>query len=559
MKNKISKLALKFIAGFFFLGILICTTSSAVGYYQYKSIIQRQYNDMAYKCAEVALSYVKLETLETYVDLVKGHRAGTVLDEELQQYIASEEYVQTAQKLATLRKGMEANDIFFVYVDKEELLSYDGNKEEWEPLSYLFDCYTVEKYSYVLGDRGPINPEFIDEANSILNSGEKSSNYFISESEYGYNTSVLLPIINEEGTVIALLGVEVPMSTITEVLRQYIIYAVLITVVLVIVFIIIYVIYWYKSVIMPINRIAAETAGFIENDNKVSNNLSNIRTKDEIQNLAESILKMQKDINEYIDNITHITAEKERIGAEMSVATNIQLSMLPCIFPAFPERTEFDIYVKFAASKEMGGTFYDFFLVDQNHLAMVIGEIMGQGIPAALLMMITKTVIKNYAQLGYSPAKVFAETNNQLSESNEGMLTTAFLGIIDLRSGEFTYVNAGHSVPLLKHAGGEFDWLSTKDCFVLGSMDGVPYWQQSVQLAQGDLLFLYTKGLVEAENRKQVQYSAEHMQMRLNQAMREAYGLKEITQIMEQDVERFLDGESRKQDIVMMLFRYLGI
>ncbi len=559
MKNKISKLALKFIVGFFLLGTLICATSSAVGYYQYKTVIQQQYNDMAYKCAEVALSYVKLETIETYVNLMKGHRAGTVSDEELQKYIADEEYVQISQKLATLRKGMEANDIFFVYVDTDELLSYDGNREEWEPLSYIFDCYTDEEYSYVLGDRGPINPEFIDEANLILNSGEKASNYFISESAYGYNTSALLPIINAEGTVIALLGVEVPMSTITDALRQYIIYAVLITIILVVIFIIVYVIYCYKSVIMPINRIAAETAGFIENDNKISDHLSDIRTKDEIQNLAESILKMQKDINEYIDNITHITAEKERIGAEMSVATNIQLSMLPCTFPAFPERTEFDIYVEFAASKEMGGTFYDFFLIDQNHFAIVIGEIMGQGIPAALLMMITKTVIKNYAQIGYSPAKVFAETNNQLSESNEGMLTTAFMGIIDLRSGEFTYVNAGHSVPLLKHAGGEFSWLPTKDCFILGSMDGVPYWQQSVQLAQGDLLFLYTKGLVEAENRKQVQYSAEHMQMRLNQAVKEVYALNEITQIMEQDIENFLDGESRKQDIVMLLFRYLGI
>ena len=259
-----------------------------------------------------------------------------------------------------------------------------------------------------------------------------------------------------------------------------------------------------------------------------------------------------------MENLTAVTAEKERIGAELNVSTQIQADMPPNIFPAFPDRSEFDIYASLEVAEEMGGSFYDLFLVDQNHLALVVGEIKGRGIPAALLMVITKTLIKNHAQLGYSPDRVFAETNNQLSESNEGMTTTAFLGIVDLATGVLSYVNAGHCVPLFKHAGNDFEPLPAKNCFVLGSMAGVPYWQQSIQLVQGDLLFLYTRGLTEAENEGRVQYSDAQMQIRLNQAMKEAYDLEEICRIMTDDVEAFLEGAVKRQDIVMLLFRFFG-
>ena len=138
------------------------------------------------------------------------------------------------------------------------------------------------------------------------------------------------------------------------------------------------------------------------------------------------------------------------------------------------------------------------------------------------------------------------------------MTTTAFLGVVDLTDGKFEYVNAAHCTPLLKHAGGEFAALPAKDCFVLGSMAGVPYWQQSVRLVQGDLLFLYTKGLPEAENASGVQYSEDHMQMRLNQALGEAYELPDIVRLMQRDVEAFLGGAARQQDIAMLLLRYFG-
>ena len=135
----------------------------------------------------------------------------------------------------------------------------------------------------------------------------------------------------------------------------------------------------------------------------MSTELEKIRTGDEIQTLSETLLKMERDINHYIDNLTKVTAEKERIGAELNVATQIQADMLPRIFPAFPGRQEFDIFATMNPAKEVGGDFYDFFLTDSDHLALVVADVSGKGIPAALFMVISKTLIKNQAQMGDSP------------------------------------------------------------------------------------------------------------------------------------------------------------
>lgn len=159
---------------------------------------------------------------------------------------------------------------------------------------------------------------------------------------------------------------------------------------------------------------------------------------------------MEVDITKYINNLARVTADKERIATELAVATQIQTSMLPCIFPPYPDLKEFDIYALMQAAKEVGGDFYDFFLIDRTHLCVVIADVSGKGVPAALFMVIAKTLIKNHAQAGMSPKQVFEAVNDQLCENNEaGMFVTAFMGVLDVTDGSFTYVNAGHNPPLL--------------------------------------------------------------------------------------------------------------
>ena len=187
-----------------------------------------------------------------------------------------------------------------------------------------------------------------------------------------------------------------------------------------------------------------------------------------------------------------VTAEKQRIGAELDVAKNIQASMLPCIFPAFPERKEFDIYAAMEPAKEVGGDFYDFFLVDPDHLAIVIADVSGKGVPAALFMVITKTLIKNHVQMGESPGQAFTAVNQTLCENNEaGLFVTAWMGILTISTGELVYTNAGHNPPLLGRAEGSFAYLKMRSGLVLAGMEGIIYREAHLKLEAGYPVSVY--------------------------------------------------------------------
>ena len=559
MHRKKSKLALKFVIGFMLLGILICATSSLIGYHQYKSVIEKQYNDTAYQTVDVAMSYIEKEALLEYVDIVKDVRDGKKTSEQLKEYTESDGYKTVAKHIVDLRRGMEANDIFFVYIDRATLVSYTEGDENWKPLWYLFDAYHQEEYSYTLGDNSPFNPKYIEEIEKMMETGERSDNYFISEGDYGYNTSALMPIHVDkngdeiEGMLIAC--VEVPMTTIQSALRQYVIYAVLITIVLIIIFIAIYMVYLYRRVIVPIDKVADEAGSFIENQNKISENLKDIKTKDEIQNLAESILKMQIDINDYIANITQITAEKERIGAELDVAKHIQASMLPCIFPAFPGKKEIDIYATMEPAKEVGGDFYDFFMVDDTHLAIVMADVSGKGVPAALFMVIGKTLIKDHTTPGRDLGKVFTEVNRLLCESNsEELFITAFEGVLDLVTGEFVYVNAGHEMPFICKAGGNFESYKIRAAFVLAGMEGMKYRAGSMMLEPGDKIFQYTDGVTEATNVNNELYGMERLGTILNKVKNGTP--HDILPAVKKDIDEFVGEAPQFDDITMLCLEY---
>ncbi|MBR4719186.1 MAG: SpoIIE family protein phosphatase [Lachnospiraceae bacterium] len=240
----------------------------------------------------------------------------------------------------------------------------------------------------------------------------------------------------------------------------------------------------------------------------------NIDTGDEIQQLAESFGSMTTRMKQYIKDITAITAEKERIGAELSVATHIQASMLPNVFPAFPERKEFDLYAKMDPAKEVGGDFYDFFFVDDDHLALVMADVSGKGVPAALFMVIAKTLIKNHAQAGEKVEDVFMNSNNQLCEGNgEELFVTAWLGIIDLKTGNMKFCDAGHENPYIIHEDGSVDVIKPeKKKPPLAAMEGIRYVSHEVVLKKGDCLFTYTDGVPEATNANDELYGTDRLE-----------------------------------------------
>jgi sigma-B regulation protein RsbU (phosphoserine phosphatase) len=280
----------------------------------------------------------------------------------------------------------------------------------------------------------------------------------------------------------------------------------------------------------------------------------NISTGDEVEELSLSFERMTISLKEYIKNLARITAEKERIGAELDVATKIQAGMLPCIFPPFPTRGEFDIFASMQPAKEVGGDFYDFFLVDENTLAVVMADVSDKGVPAALFMVIAKTLIKNNAQANNSPKEVFEIVNNMLCENNEaGMFVTAILGYLDIPGGRFTFVNAGHNPPLLQSSG-KYEWLKTKPDFILAGMEGIIYNQHEVMLKSGDTLFLYTDGLTEAVNNENELFTDPRLLLTANKYSN--LELEEFTTSIKKEVDDFATGAEQADDITMLVLRY---
>ena len=226
-----------------------------------------------------------------------------------------------------------------------------------------------------------------------------------------------------------------------------------------------------------------------------------VRHNDEVGDLARSFNRMTASLRTYIDDLTRVTAETERIGAELDVAKRIQNDMLPNVFPPFPNRTEFDLYAYMTPAREVGGDFYDFFLLDDDHLALVIADVSGKGVPAALFMMVSMILIRDHAPTERSPAETLRRVNEIICTRNEEcMFVTTWLGVLELSTGTLTAANAGHEDPILRDAGGSFVEIRTRHNLPVGAMEDTAYTDHTVRLSPGSSLFLYTDGVAEAEN-----------------------------------------------------------
>ncbi len=245
------------------------------------------------------------------------------------------------------------------------------------------------------------------------------------------------------------------------------------------------------------------------------------------------------------------SAEKQRIASELNVATHIQTSMLPCIFPAFPEHREFDIHASMIPAREVGGDFYDFFMVDKTHLAIVMADVSGKGVPAALFMVIGKTLIKDHTTPNTDLGEVFSEVNNLLCESNsEGLFITAFEGVLDLETGEFTFVNAGHEMPFIYRAGENFTAEKIKPGFVLAGMEDMRYRSGRLTLNEGDKIFQYTDGVTEATDANNQLFGMDRLSESLNR-VREC-NAKEIIEAVKNDIDAFVGTAPQFDDITML-------
>ena len=242
---------------------------------------------------------------------------------------------------------------------------------------------------------------------------------------------------------------------------------------------------------------------------------------------------------------------------ELAVGTKIQASMMPDQFPAFPDRTDFDIYASMHPAREVGGDFYDFFLIDNDHLAMVIADVSDKGVPAALFMMAAKILLRNHAMSGLSPKEILEKTNNQICANNrEEMFVTVWLGIADLKEGKIVAANAGHEYPVIMHSGGRFELLKDKHGFVIGGMSGVKYKEYEIPLNRGTKLFVFTDGISEATSEKKELFGNDRLVDALNTD--ESSRPQEVLKRVDEAVKAFVEDEPQFDDQTMLCFEYLG-
>ncbi len=314
----------------------------------------------------------------------------------------------------------------------------------------------------------------------------------------------------------------------------------------------------YLAALRPLKKIqeTIQTYRETKESGPVVESMSKISFHNEIGRLSEDVSNLALSIDDYTEQIATISAEKERIGAELSVANRIQTSMLPSTFPPFPDRAEFDIFASMEPAKEVGGDFYDFFLIDEDHLGIVIADVSGKGVPAALFMMASKIIIANNAKMGKSPAQIMSDSNTSIMSNNpEEMFVTAWVGVLEISTGKLTAANAGHEYPFLKSPDGPFKVIKDKHGFIIGGMDGVKY-QYHLQLEPGSKFFIYTDGLAEATNADQKLFGSDRIGMALNAAA--DLNPRAILEKVTEAVDDFVQDAEQFDDLTMLCIEYRG-
>ncbi len=518
-------LGLKTTVGIVFIATVLSTVAIIFGYQTYKKALEDQLIQTAYNLAQTIAGEVDPDSIEYYLETGKE----------------DDTYWETRKRLINIQ---ESNDIIYAVVTKPTN----------EGFYYIYDTDQSEE-AFTLGDFQTFYPgEFLDNKQNFLTGNIIEP--IITDYEFGWLISALVPIKDESGVMRGYVNVDLSMTEIKTMEQSFLLKLAGILISLTLVLAVLLLTATRRILVTPINRLALATGDFVrrrEREEGVNGilELPGLDTRDELGHLYRSIRQMESDIYTYIEDLTTVTAEKERIGAELDVAKHIQASMLPCIFPAFPERTELDIYATMTPAKEVGGDFYDFFFVDENRLAMVMADVSGKGVPAALFMVISKTLLKNVTQTGLSPKEVLEKVNDQLCENNEAeMFVTVWLGILEISTGKLTCANAGHEYPVMKRVNGDYELIKDKHGFVLAGMEGTRYKEYDLWLKPGDRLFLYTDGVAEATNAHNELYGTDRMLDALNR--NKDVNCEVLLHLMKEDIEVFV-GEAPQFDDITML------
>ena len=506
-----------------------------------------------------------MESYITYTDTVLEYAYRAAVKYSFGDMISErdmpEGYEEFRSELNEIKDSSDIEYLYAIYfedIDDIHSLHYAINAKTQEELSVGKPL--TEIYTYM--GRPCEEGGFADDTLLTLQQavmGKKRENGTLEgfSDEYGHMLNGYRVIYDSDDNAAGLICVEIDINRINIGVHRYVRTVILIAAILTALIILIYMFNTRRYLIGPILRIVASSDSFVK---KMQSNVepeelvfedTRIKSGGELRLLADNVKSLADGVASYMTHLKAVTSERERIGAELELATRIQADMLPNIFPPFPERHEFDIFASMTPAKEVGGDFYDFFLIDDDHLGLVIADVSGKGVPAALFMMISKILVNNFAMMGESPAKVLEQTNTQICKNNDAdMFVTVWFGVLEISTGKITAANAGHEYPIIKKANGEFELFKDKHSFAVGGMDGMKYKEYEFTLEKGGALFLYTDGVAEATNNKDEQFGTDRMLAALNKAS--DVSPKELLNNMKQAVDDFVGDAPQFDDLTML-------
>lgn len=579
-KSFLNSLTFNIIAAIAVLLLVFCAVVSTIGYYKFTDSLTKEYTDSAFRTAETAAFLVEPDKIEEYL---QSNETAKKIEAYLRNYLG--------EPLVFEEKDKEGNVKTIDYQTTFDALTEDDKAfakeycDRWNNLNILCDKQNVtiiyvvavdtQDYGHYYSVFNCLNKTSpytrwkigLEQESSYQNiykgmyeNGEKRATIMRTTNLKGAPPHVtsLIPLYKTDGTVAAIMCVQRPMAELVNGRKSYMYLVASFTLGFAVLLMALSALFMRKQIVNPIKKINAEAARFAEENCAPNIPLSaKISKINEISELASSISEMEDETLKYIDNLSTAISEKQRMGTELRIASLIQQGSLPSVFPAFPERNEFDLFALMEPAKEVGGDFYDFFLIDDDHLALVMADVSGKGVPAAVFMMATKILINERAHVGGTPAEILSIVNDRICERNTAeMFVTVWLGILEISSGKLTFANAGHDDPATSLSGEDFKVEKSKHGLVVGAMKGVKYRDNEINLNKGDKIFLYTDGVPEATDKDNKLFTIENMLEALNS--NKFATPNEIIKTVREKVGGFTGDAPQFDDITMLCLEYMG-
>ena len=504
----------------------------ALCYSYYKEAMFRHYAVFARNIGELAATELDTDRLGTYLDTLEKDG----------------EYEREYRELCRIQEHSGIEYLYVVVPGEDRVY-------------YVMDADTTAT-ALPLGTSEAYSEGVFDGSREKMLQGEELEP-MISDEELGWLMSVFYPMRTSSGEPAGYVGIDIRMDDVMNDLAQFFRRIVLLVAALGFVVSLVLFRITNRMVAVPIRKLseAAKTLVKIkqeegETETEIFRKLP-FKTNDEISDLGKSLTRMERDMNSHIRELLTVNSEKARIGTELRIAKAIQAQMLPSVFPPFPDRKDFDIYATMTPALEVGGDFYDFFLTDEDHLALVMADVSGKGIPAAFFMTITRTLLKNRLMMGDSPAEALSNVNNQLCDGNEmEMFVTVWLAVLELSTGKGTAANAGHEHPALRRNGGKWELVIYRHSPAVAVMEDMPFKEHTFELKPGDSIFVYTDGVPEATDENETLFGPDRMLEALNRCPDD--DPEALLGEVRKSIDEFVGNAPQFDDLTMLALHYHG-